>query len=362
MKRINWPTAVFLLATPIAAVAAVSALLALRGFRLADLVLLVVFAAATGLSVTAGYHRLFAHRAYDAIAPVRIAFLLVGAGAFQQSVLDWSADHRRHHKNVDDEADPYNINRGFLWAHIGWLLVADTTAREFSNVPDLLADRWVVLQHRFYLPLALLMGFGAPLAAGYALGSPWGGIVWGGLVRVVVVHHATFFVNSLAHTLGRRPYTTATSARDSFVTALLTFGEGYHNFHHRFAADYRNGVRTGQYDPTKWLIRLLAAIRLAWNLKTVPRERIVAAEVECARERLTVRLRGHAERISSGLLERFGEMSAALHRASLRLAELERARARRAEIRAARRELRRFRREWRAMVAALEQEARVLPA
>ena len=212
---------------------------------------------------------------------MRAFYLLFGAAAFQHSVLSWASDHRRHHKNIDEDADPYNIRKGFLWAHVGWLMFKQPNPEDFSNVPDLTADPMIRWQHRYYVPLAVTMGFVVPLAIGYTIGHPWGCLLWAGLFRTVIVHHSTFFVNSLAHTLGRRPYSIAVSARDSVVTALLTMGEGYHNFHHRFATDYRNGVRRHQWDPTKWLIRGLEAVGWAWALSRTPREKIIAAEIEC---------------------------------------------------------------------------------
>ncbi|MGH7820060.1 MAG: acyl-CoA desaturase, partial [Candidatus Binatia bacterium] len=259
---------------------------------------------------------------------------------------------------------PYNIRRGFLWAHIGWLFFERPESSDFSNVPDLTADPWVRAQHRFYMPLAIAMGFGFPLAVGFAVGNPWGCLLWGGVIRLVVVHHSTFCVNSLAHTLGRKPYTLAVSARDSLITALLTMGEGYHNFHHRFATDYRNGVRRHQWDPTKWLIRGMAALGWAYDLYRVPREKIVEAELQCEMHRLLERCKDRSESAAAYVRERLGELSAAVHRAAARLGALERqlAEARksfgaerrrrlerlRAEMRAARRELREARIRWRA--------------
>jgi stearoyl-CoA desaturase (delta-9 desaturase) len=182
-------------------------------------------------------------------------------------------------------------------------------------------------------------------------------VLWAGIFRVVLVHHSTFLVNSLAHTLGRRPYTLGVSARDSVVTALLTFGEGYHNFHHRFAADYRNGVARGSWDPSKWLIGSLERLGLAWNLRRVPRERIVAAELACDAERLLAPAVGRSEHVRVYLRERFTEMSARVERAAARLGTVERefaaARAqwghrRRGRMRHLRAELRRARLEMRA--------------
>jgi stearoyl-CoA desaturase (delta-9 desaturase) len=375
MQRINWVTAVFLIATPIVALSWGTVQVALVGVSALDVGIFVFYLAATNMSVTAGYHRLFAHRAYDCRGVVKVFYLLFGAATFQHSVLSWASDHRRHHQHIDRDGDPYNIRRGFLWAHVGWLLVNDHKPERFNNVPDLMADRLVRLQHRFYMPIAIVMGFGLPLVVGVAIGHPWGCLLWAGVIRTVVGHHSTFLVNSLAHTLGKRPYTLAVSARDSVVTALLTFGEGYHNFHHRFAVDYRNGVRRYQWDPTKWLIRGLAAIGWAWNLRRAPRERIVAAQLQCETQRLLERMKGASEHAVAHVRERMSEISSSVQRAATRLGALERELAKvraswggasrlriasmRAELRAARREFREARRGW--YVALAELQAQPLP-
>jgi stearoyl-CoA desaturase (Delta-9 desaturase) len=374
MRRINWPTLLFLFVTPPAALIWSGVRISLSGVHALEIGLFLFFFFACGMSITAGYHRLFAHRAYECHPVIKLFFLLFGAAAWQHSVLAWTADHRRHHKNIDREADPYNIKKGFLWAHIGWLLVNDHKLHGFANVPDLEADPLIRWQHRYYMPIAIVMSFGVPTAIGWAFGSPWGGLVWGGLVRVVVGHHVTFLVNSLAHTLGKRPYTLENSARDSLVTALLTFGEGYHNYHHRFAADYRNGVRGYHYDPTKWLIRGLAAVGLAWDLRRVPRERIVAAQVQCEKQRLSVRLRGCSEHVAASFRQRYAELSDSVERSAARLGALERdwsswgreqrrrMQSMRAELRQARREFRAAHRDWRAALHALGREALPQPA
>jgi stearoyl-CoA desaturase (delta-9 desaturase) len=125
-------------------------------------------------------------------------------------------------------------------------------------------------QHRYYLPLALSTNFGLPLLVGWASGDVAGTFLLAGVLRLVISHHLTFFINSLAHILGIQPYTDENTARDNAVVALLTFGEGYHNFHHMFAHDYRNGVRWWQWDPSKWFINAMHWIGLAKNLKRVP--------------------------------------------------------------------------------------------
>lgn len=362
MRRINWPTLLFLLLTPPAALIWSGVRVHLSGVHALEIGLFLFYFVACGMSITAGYHRLFAHRAYECNRAVKLFFVLFGAAAFQHSVLSWSSDHRRHHKNIDREEDPYNIKKGFFWAHIGWLLVNDHKRSRFTNVPDLESDPLLVWQHRHYIPIAIFMGFVLPFAVGYAFGSAWGGLVWGGLVRVVVGHHVTFLVNSLAHTLGKRPYSLDVSARDSVVTALLTFGEGYHNYHHRFAADYRNGVRGYQFDPTKWLIRGLAAIGFAWDLRRIPRERIVAAQVECEKQRLSARLRGCQEQVAAAIRQRYADLAESMERSAARLGQLEREWASwtkeqrqrmQADLRTARRDFRAAYRSWREALGEL---------
>ncbi|HEU0198489.1 MAG TPA: fatty acid desaturase [Nevskiaceae bacterium] len=247
----------------------------------------------TGLSITAGYHRLWAHRAYEAHPAVEWVYLLFGAMALQNSVFCWTAQHRSHHRFIDDvDNDPYAIGRGFWFAHMGWMLRNYPSARDgdFSNINDLQHNPRLRFQHRHYLVLALGMNLGVPAVLGLACGDVWGVMLLAGLLRLVLNHHFTFFINSLAHSWGRRPYTAANTARDNDLVALLTYGEGYHNFHHQFQWDYRNGVRWWQFDPTKWLIATLAWLRLAHGLKRVPEFRIQRAMLARQFERLQARL------------------------------------------------------------------------
>lgn len=248
---------------------------------------------ACGLSITGGYHRLWAHRAYQAHWSLKAFYLLFGAMAFQNSVLVWASTHRIHHANVDDvDHDPYSINRGLWYAHIGWMLRDYPSARtDYSNARDLLDDRLVMFQHNYYLPLALFMNIGFPLLLGWAMGDVMGYLMVAGLLRLVVNHHVTFLINSLAHYWGRRPYTIENTARDNDLLAFLTYGEGYHNYHHLFQWDYRNGVRWWQYDPTKWLIASLSWVGITRELRRVPEFRIQRAmlqrQFDQVRERLT---------------------------------------------------------------------------
>ncbi|HET8761258.1 MAG TPA: fatty acid desaturase, partial [Nitrospiria bacterium] len=253
------------------------------GFSWPILGLFAFYMAATGLSITGGYHRLFSHQSYQTTAPVRAFYLIFGAAACQNSALKWSSDHRYHHLYVDQDRDPYNIGRGFFWAHIGWIFFK-RSAYDFSNVQDLKKDPLVVWQNRYYVPLAIGVGGVLPLLFGWAVGDWWGGFLLIGVARTVIVHHSTFLINSLCHYLGRQPYSTKDSSRDSGLVALLTYGEGYHNFHHHFQYDYRNGIRWFDWDPTKWLINTLAAVGWADRLRTAKDAHIFQARLEVQRE------------------------------------------------------------------------------
>src|ERR1700730_7330584 len=285
-ERINWITSSFLIGTFALTLTAVPVYLWYFGFDWFYFVLAFVLLAATGFSITLGYHRLYSHMAFRARLPVRLLVLIFGAGAFENSALMWASEHRRHHKHVDHEEAPYDITKGFFPAHIGWLLFNLLPQPPFDNVNDLKKDRLVMWQHRHVHLLAVVMSLGLPTLIG-AMHEGWvgalGGFLIGGVAKVVVVQHCTFFINSACHTLGCQPYSTRCSARDSLLMALLTFGEGYHNYHHEFQHDYRNGVKSWQWDPTKWIIWMLSKIGLTGGLRRAAREAIQAAQTQVRR-------------------------------------------------------------------------------
>lgn len=286
----NWRNILFLSGTFLGSLTLIPLYVATNGWSWPMFTLLLAFAALSSLSITAGYHRLFAHRSYEARPLVQIAYLIFGASAFQGSALEWCADHRRHHSHVDTDKDPHNINEGFFWAHVGWLFWK--TPKEFAGryPTDLKENRWVMWQERHYVTIAMASGFGLPALVGWALlGDAWGGFLWGGVLRTCLTNHSTFLINSLAHTLGTKPFSKTQTARDSIVMAFLAYGEGYHNFHHQFSFDYRNGVRWFDWDPTKWLIGSLAGVRLASRLKKVPASEIVLARIRTQQDALLER-------------------------------------------------------------------------
>ncbi len=278
---INWPGALVLLITPIAALILVPLYLWSHSLSTAAWVTFILFLAWNGLGITAGYHRLWAHRTYQATWIVRFFLMIGGTMATQNSVLFWASGHRTHHQHVDDiDKDPYSAKRGFWYSHIGWMLrnYPSGTAN-YKNAPDLLNDPMVMFQHNHYIPLVLLTNIVMPALIGWAVGDIWGVMLMAGLVRLVISHHVTFFINSLAHMFGTQPYTDENTARDNPWLALVTWGEGYHNYHHIFQYDYRNGVKWWQFDPTKWLILGLSKVGLTYNLKRIPTLTILHAEV-----------------------------------------------------------------------------------
>ena len=241
------------------------------------------YALACSMSITAGYHRLFAHPTHRAHVVLRIMYLFFGSASVQNSALKWSSDHRLHHGKVDGEEDPYNIKKGFWWAHLGWVL-HHTPESDYTNVRDLKKDPFVMWQHNHYLLTVGITTILTPLLLGLLWGDPLGAFLLAGALRLVIEWHSTFSVNSVAHYIGTRPYSLASSARDSFLTALITMGEGYHNFHHRFANDYRNGIRWFHFDPTKWWVWSLSKVRLTWDLKRVSKDAIQNAKSKVAAE------------------------------------------------------------------------------
>ncbi|MBS0374008.1 MAG: fatty acid desaturase [Proteobacteria bacterium] len=300
----NWVTTLMFGLTALVAAVAVPWYGLAHGYSGADWAWFAIVLCANGLSITCGYHRLFAHATYEARPALKLFYLLFGAMALQNSVLVWAAGHRVHHRYIDDtERDPYCARRGFWFSHIGWMLHNYPSGEpDFSTVRELQADPLVAWQHRHYLTIALAMNFGVPLLLGLATGDVLGCLLLAGLLRLVVSHHVTFFINSLAHMFGTRPYTEDNTARDNPVVALLTFGEGYHNFHHMFAHDYRNGVRWWQWDPSKWFINLMRWAGLAYGLKSVPWFRIQRARLETQFRRAEAALERRPDRATLGHL------------------------------------------------------------
>lgn len=235
-----------------------------------------------GVSITAGYHRLFSHKAYQAHPWLENIVLFCSTLAFQHSALLWSHDHRLHHKHVDTDEDPYSIEKGFWYAHLGWIF---TQVRHFRPeiVRDLEKNPRVMFQHNHFVFLTLAANLSA-FGIACIFMHPLAALVAVVLLRTFAIHHSTWFINSLAHTWGAKTYARELSAVDNAILAVLTFGEGYHNYHHAFASDYRNGIRWYHYDVTKWLIWLASRFGLATRLRRVSDLRIQQQLVKKDRE------------------------------------------------------------------------------
>ena len=280
----------FLILTPVIGIAGTAIYTILHGFHLWMPLLAIAMYVAVGLSICAGYHRFFSHKSYEASAGVQLFYAVFGAMAAQNSILQWSSSHRIHHQYVDRDWDPYSIRRGFWWAHILWIFYRHDAPDVASNATDLLKNPIVQWQNRWYRFLLIAGGFGLPTLVGAMFGDPLAGLLWGGFLRLVVVHHTTFFVNSLAHYAGKPTYNAEVSARDNWGVALLTLGEGYHSFHHRFPADFRNGIRWFHWDPAKWFISTLGAMGLASDLRSIAPPQIEQARLDAGLRQIEPRL------------------------------------------------------------------------
>ncbi|MGD0743479.1 MAG: fatty acid desaturase [Acidimicrobiales bacterium] len=245
-------------------------------FRPLDLVLFLVFYVLTGLGITVGYHRLFAHRSFEAVQPVRIALAVLGAMTLQGPLTQWVTDHRKHHARSDAEGDPHSPHlsgggfvgtvKGLIHAHVGWLFTTKGMERGDIYGRDLYDDRKIQVVDRLYL-VWVALSVGLPFAIGFAVtGSVGRGLeamVWAGLIRIFAFEHATFAVNSICHTFGSRRYDARDESTNNWVVAALTMGEGWHNNHHAFPRSARHGLERGEIDVSWLVIRGLQRLRVA---------------------------------------------------------------------------------------------------
>jgi stearoyl-CoA desaturase (delta-9 desaturase) len=257
--------------------------------RWSDVAVLAIVYSLTGLGVTVGFHRLFTHRSFKTARPLRFALAALGSAAIEGPLIEWVANHRKHHQFSDDAGDPHSPHHhgpgvrgallGLLHAHVGWILKGDAAATPERYAKDLLADPVARFVDRTFL-LWLLAGLALPFALGAAFTGTLAGaltaLLWGGAVRIFLLHHATFSINSLCHFFGRRPYQTGDESRNLAWLAVPTLGEAWHNNHHAFPTSARHGLGRWQLDPSWWVIAALARFGLAWDLVEVPPSRRLA--------------------------------------------------------------------------------------
>ena len=251
-----------------------------------DLAVLAVLYAITGLGVTVGFHRLLTHRSFRTHRAIEYALAVAGSMSVQGSAIDWVADHRMHHAHADEDGDPHSPHgygegfraslRGLWHGHAGWLFSRGHQADHRRYARDLLDDRGLRIISRAF-PLIVLAGLALPAAIGYLVtGTPGGaltGLLWGGLVRVFLLHHVTFSINSVCHFFGRRRFTTPDRSTNVFWLAPLSFGESWHNNHHAFPRSAFHGLHWWEVDPGGLAIRALQRLGLAWDVVRIPPER-----------------------------------------------------------------------------------------
>lgn len=276
-------------------------------FSWASFWLMTVTWALSGFAITAGYHRLFSHRTYKARPVYEWACLLGSCLAVQSTALRWSNDHRLHHSHVDTDRDPYSVKKGFWYAHVWWLFTYNEPINE-RLVSDLMKNPRVMFQHRHYALLTIGVNL-AVFAFGCLFMTPFQSFVGGVLLRIFAIHHCTWFINSLAHYWGARTYAKELSAVDNAILAFLTFGEGYHNYHHTIANDYRNGIRWYHFDPTKWIIWTSSKLGLVSDLRWVDDLRLRQTLVKKDKSLILDRLREMADETAKDIHDRLEAMA-----------------------------------------------------
>jgi stearoyl-CoA desaturase (Delta-9 desaturase) len=275
-----WITNLLGVIIPFLGLVAAAALLWGWGFRWLELGLLLGMYVLTALGITVGFHRLFTHKSFETNRVVQLILAVLGSMAVQGPLLQWVAQHRRHHQHSDQHKDPHSphlhckgmlgLLRGLWHAHLGWCFEPD--APDLGRyVKDLRQSRLLRAVSALF-PLWVVVGLLAPAVVGGLLTWSWTGavlgLVWGGLARVFLVHHVTWSVNSVCHLWGGRPYQTGDHSRNNFVFGVLAMGEGWHNNHHAFPTSARHGLRWWQLDMSYWFIRGLALLGLAWKIRT----------------------------------------------------------------------------------------------
>jgi stearoyl-CoA desaturase (Delta-9 desaturase) len=255
--------------------------------RWSDVVVFAIMYLATGLGITVGFHRYFTHRSFKTSRPVRAILAVLGSAAIEGPVISWVADHRKHHTFADQEGDPHSPHvdhgvgwrgafKGLLHAHVGWLFIHTQRGLRRRYARDLVDDPIVNFVDRKFFVWAiggLLVAFALGWAIGGSLYAGLTGLLWGGAVRMLVVHHVTFSINSLCHFFGRRRFETDDESRNLLWLAPFSFGESWHNNHHAFPTSAEHGMRKWEIDPSALLIRGLEKVGLVWDVVRVDRER-----------------------------------------------------------------------------------------
>ena len=276
----------------------------------------------SGMAITSGYHRLYSHTCYKVHPAIESVLLFFGTLATQGSALRWAHDHRLHHAHVDTDKDPYSVKTGLLHAHVLWMFYR---SREIDPkvISDLLRKKILLFQHKYYPLCMVAANILSFLVVGWIFSDFLVAFLFAWWVRLFCLHHTTWCINSLAHYWGSRNYSQEHSAVDNYLISLLTYGEGYHNYHHTFAYDYRNGIRWYHFDPAKWLIWTLHKLGLAHDLKRVNNYRIARQLLLQHSEELVQKIKEptYAQRVSEiaeKLSTKLSQMQTLLDREQIR--------------------------------------------
>lgn len=259
------------------------------GVTWVDLTILGVMYVATGVGITIGFHRLFTHRSFETVRPVKLTLAVLGSMAVEGPLLEWVATHRRHHQHSDQKEDPHSPHRfgesffavlaGWWHAHVGWIFEPAPPDLD-RYVRDLRKDESLTYIHRLFV-LWVALGLLIPAVAGGLITGTWTGVLlgflWGGLVRVFLVHHVTWSINSVCHLWGSRPFKTSDESRNNVICGVLAFGEGWHNNHHAFPTSARHGLRWWQLDLSYVIICVMKWLGLAWRIRVPSRESLCTA-------------------------------------------------------------------------------------
>ena len=283
-KKFDLKTSIILFTFPAVSFICIPIYIYYNGIVWQEPLLLLVGWILSGLGITVGYHRYFSHRSFRGNFIFEWLFMLLGTMAIQNTILQWCSNHRLHHKKLDTDDDPYSIKEGFFHAHMGWILEQKEFA--IAGVSDLKAKPAVMFQAKYYWYITILLSFVLPFGIGFLYGRPLGALLWGVMFRITLVHHFTWFINSFCHYVGHKQYDNKISARDSWFMALFTFGEGYHNFHHTFHWDYRNGIKWYNFDPSKWIIKFLSVFKITYSLKKVSKQNILKARINTLNKKI----------------------------------------------------------------------------
>jgi stearoyl-CoA desaturase (delta-9 desaturase) len=283
MSRAQRITNLLAVVVPFLAFVAAIVLLWNRAVGWTDLAILAAMYLLTATGVTVGFHRMLTHRAFQTHRPVSYAFAIAGSMSVQGPVIDWVADHRKHHAHTDTEGDPHSPHVGHgsglagLWhAHVGWLFDANGQADRRRYAPELLEDpvmRWLNRRFLWLVGLSLAIPFAAGLAFTGTLAGGLTGLLWGGLVRIFLVHHVTWSINSICHFYGARRFETDDHSTNVWWLSLPSLGEAWHHNHHAFPRAARHGLRWWEVDPSGMLILAMKRLGLAWDVVLISPER-----------------------------------------------------------------------------------------